>query len=254
MSRYQTSNVQMQKIACFAPEHCLLYREISVLTDNVFREHRWHQNPLPGFMVPAVQLITVQIFRNEILQVHKPAFFHLEFQRIVFVVEHRQMNILFNAFFIAIVRQLHVSAITGDNGILARNKGEIYDASVVTQYLERVAGFQRAGHSRNFRYIVAQLPDTFQVSRFETCLFLRHRSCYSQQHRRQQGNKILLFHVRIYLVNVLASSCHKYKCLFRYYNSLSVKKEPAQQRLCGLLHLFVFRVKTLHYAVYAGKV
>ena len=104
---------------------------------------------------------------------HKSTLSHLKLQDIIFIIQHGQMNVLLNTFPIAIIRQLGIGTISGDYGIFAGNKSEIDDTPVIAQYLKCITGLQSTGNIRNFRYIVTQLPDTFQICRFETRLFLR---------------------------------------------------------------------------------
>lgn len=102
---------------------------------------------------------------------HKSAFSHLKLQNIILIIQHGQMNVFLNTFPIAIIRQLGIGTISGDYSIFAGNKSEIDNTPVVAQHLKRVTGLQSTGNIRNFRYIVAQLPDAFQIRRFELAFF-----------------------------------------------------------------------------------
>ncbi len=57
---------------------------------------------------------------DKILQVHYPVVPYFKLQYIVFVVQHGQMDVFLNTFLIGIIRQLLISPIPRDDGILAR--------------------------------------------------------------------------------------------------------------------------------------
>ena len=59
---------------------------------------------------------------------HKSTLSHLKLQNIIFIIQHGQVNVFFNTFPIAIIRQLGIGTISGDYSIFAGNKSEIDDA------------------------------------------------------------------------------------------------------------------------------
>ena len=60
----------------------------------------------------------IQVLGYKILQVHYPVVPYFKLQYIVFVVQHGQMDVFLNTFLIGIIRQLLISPIPSDDGIL----------------------------------------------------------------------------------------------------------------------------------------
>ena len=104
--------------------------------------------------------------------------FNLKFQNIVLIVQHREMNVLLDTFLIRIVRELFISTISSNNRIRTGNNGKVYDLSVITQYFKCITGFQRSRNIGRLGYIMAELPNTFQIGRFEFGFLLGRRTCY----------------------------------------------------------------------------
>lgn len=82
-------------------------------------------------MKPCIQFISIQILGYKIFQIHHPIIPYFKFQDIVFMVQHGQMDVFLDAFFIRIIRQLLISAISRNDGILARNNRKINNATII---------------------------------------------------------------------------------------------------------------------------
>ena len=73
-----------------------------------------------------------------------------ESKNIILIVEHRQMNILFNAFSVCMIRQLLVTTIPRYNSICSGTNREIHNSSIVTQYFESITRFKYTRSIRTF--------------------------------------------------------------------------------------------------------
>ena len=129
-------------------------KEKEISTDKVLGEFRGHAHPLPCFMEPCIQFIPIQVLSYKILQVHYPVVPYFKLQYIVFVVQHGQMDVFLNTFLIGIIRQLLISPIPRDDGILARNHCKVDNAAVITQHFKGITRFQYPGNIRDFGHIM----------------------------------------------------------------------------------------------------
>ena len=73
---------------------------------------------------------------------------------IVFVVQHGQMDVFLNTFLIGTIRQLLISPIPRDDGILAWNNCKVDNAAVITQHFKGITRFQYPGNIRDFGHIM----------------------------------------------------------------------------------------------------
>ena len=105
-------------------------------------------------MEPCIQFIPIQVLSYKILQVHYPVVPYFKLQYIVFVVQHGQMDVFLNTFLIGIIRQLLISPIPRDDGILARNHCKVDNAAVITQHFKGITRFQYPGNIRDFGHIM----------------------------------------------------------------------------------------------------
>ena len=178
-------------------------------------------------MEPCIQFIPIQVLSYKILQVHYPVVPYFKLQYIVFVVQHGQMDVFLNTFLIGIIRQLLISPIPRDDGILARNHCKVDNAAVITQHFKGITRFQYPGNIRDFGPLyLPKTGDKVEMNR-ENYLLYRKLIAWEQKAEINYNDSTVFLN---------GEPIREYRFLKNYYFMAGDKGENSQDsRYWGLL-------------------